>query len=191
VDACTEGALEMVDGFAQLSDEKYCDGYGACISECQPGALKIEEREAEPFDEVAAEKHRKQKDKAEVEKTQINWPFKLKMVSPEAPFFKDTDLFIISDCVPFAVRNMHDVILRKNSSIIVSCPKFDELEAYREKLKTILEKSKPKSVTVVHMEIPCCNTIYGFVESIIKSIGDDITLHKAIIGTDGAVKLVL
>lgn len=61
VDACTEGALEMVNGFAQLIDEKFCDGYGACISECQPGALKIEQQEAAPFDKEAARIHREKK----------------------------------------------------------------------------------------------------------------------------------
>lgn len=53
VDGCHEGALQMIDGKAQIVSELYCDGLGACIGECPVGAITIEEREAEPYDEVA------------------------------------------------------------------------------------------------------------------------------------------
>ncbi len=53
VTACVEGAIELVDGKAQLVSEVYCDGLGACIGECPTGALVIEEREAAAFDEAA------------------------------------------------------------------------------------------------------------------------------------------
>lgn len=50
VSACSEGALQIVDGKAKLVKENFCDGFGDCIGECPTGALKIEEREAESFD---------------------------------------------------------------------------------------------------------------------------------------------
>ena len=53
VDGCHEGALQMIDGKAQIVSELYCDGLGACIGECPVGAITIEEREAEPYDEIA------------------------------------------------------------------------------------------------------------------------------------------
>jgi hypothetical protein len=37
--------------------EIYCDGLAACLAECPQGALSIEQREADPFDEEAALKH--------------------------------------------------------------------------------------------------------------------------------------
>ena len=43
----------MIDGKAQIVSELYCDGLGACIGECPVGAITIEEREAEPYDEIA------------------------------------------------------------------------------------------------------------------------------------------
>ena len=43
----------MVNGKARLVSESYCDGLGACLPECPAGAIKIEEREAAPFDEQA------------------------------------------------------------------------------------------------------------------------------------------
>ena len=53
VDGCHEGALQLIDGKARIVSELYCDGLGACIGECPVGAITIEEREAEPYDEVA------------------------------------------------------------------------------------------------------------------------------------------
>ena len=43
----------MVDGKAKLISESYCDGLGDCLPECPTGAIKIEERESDPYDEAA------------------------------------------------------------------------------------------------------------------------------------------
>ncbi|MCX7772128.1 MAG: 4Fe-4S binding protein [Clostridia bacterium] len=53
VNACHEGALQMVNGKARLISEAYCDGLGACLPECPTGAIAIQEREADAFDEEA------------------------------------------------------------------------------------------------------------------------------------------
>lgn len=53
VDACHEGAIEMVDGKAKLVKDEYCDGLGDCLPQCPTGAIEIVEREAAPFDEEA------------------------------------------------------------------------------------------------------------------------------------------
>ena len=49
VPSCAEGAIQIVDGKAQLLADKFCDGLGACLGECPQGALTIEEREADEF----------------------------------------------------------------------------------------------------------------------------------------------
>ena len=51
---CVEGALQLVNGKARLVKEIYCDGLGACLGSCPRGAISIERREAEEFDEQAA-----------------------------------------------------------------------------------------------------------------------------------------
>lgn len=57
VEACHEGALQLIDGKAKLVSESYCDGLGACLPECPTGAITMEEREADAFDEEAVKKH--------------------------------------------------------------------------------------------------------------------------------------
>jgi ferredoxin len=63
IPSCAEGALEIVDGKAQIITDKLCDGLGACLGECPTGALKVIEREADDFDEEAVEKHLAEKEK--------------------------------------------------------------------------------------------------------------------------------
>ncbi len=50
VPSCAEGAIQIVDGKAQLLADKFCDGLGACLGECPQGALTIEAREAVEFE---------------------------------------------------------------------------------------------------------------------------------------------
>ena len=50
VSACSEGALQIIEGKARLVREDFCDGFGDCMGECPTGALVIEERETTPFD---------------------------------------------------------------------------------------------------------------------------------------------
>lgn len=49
---CHEGALQVIDGKVRLVSELMCDGLGACIGHCPEGAITIENREAEPYDEI-------------------------------------------------------------------------------------------------------------------------------------------
>jgi len=55
VTPCAEAAIEIVDGKARVVREELCDGAGFCLAVCPTGALTVEERQAVPFDEHAAE----------------------------------------------------------------------------------------------------------------------------------------
>ena len=57
VEACHEGALQLIDGKAKLVSESYCDGLGDCLPECPTGAITIMEREADPYDEEAVKRN--------------------------------------------------------------------------------------------------------------------------------------
>ena len=53
VNACHEGALQLIDGKAVLTSDSYCDGLGNCLPQCPADAIKIIEREAADFDAEA------------------------------------------------------------------------------------------------------------------------------------------
>ena len=46
VNACAEGAIQIIDGKAKLVSETYCDGLGACLGHCPEDAITVEQREA-------------------------------------------------------------------------------------------------------------------------------------------------
>ena len=58
---CAEGAIQIIDGKADVLREELCDGAGFCLGVCPTGALTIEEREAPDFDEHAAEKEQEKR----------------------------------------------------------------------------------------------------------------------------------
>jgi Pyruvate/2-oxoacid:ferredoxin oxidoreductase delta subunit len=183
VTACAEGAIEIVDGKAKLISEIYCDGLGACLGHCPEDAITVEQREAAEFDEKATEEHlaRQKQDKAhasfqcpgiaarqmdaddgasephqaDVRSQLTHWPVQLTLLPPNAPCFSDADLLLVADCVPFAMGDFHSRLL-KDHSVAVGCPKLDDSEQYIEKVAAILKENKLKSLTVVHMEVPCC-----------------------------------
>lgn len=181
--ACAEGAIKIIDGKAKLVSEIYCDGLGACIGSCPQDAITIEKREAAEFDEEATKAHlAKQQEieqqsgfvcpgmmvktlrekpngknggEAAISSQLSHWPVQLKLVSPQAPYFANSDLLLVADCVPFAMGDFHSRFLREHS-LVVGCPKLDNAEFYIEKLAAILKSNKLNSLTVIHMEVPCC-----------------------------------
>jgi Fe-S-cluster-containing hydrogenase component 2 len=85
-----------------------------------------------------------------------HWPVQLKLVAPTAPYFANADLLLAADCVPFAMGDFHQRFLQ-GRSIAVGCPKLDDAAFYIEKLAQILKLNDLRSLTVVHMEVPCCS----------------------------------
>jgi NAD-dependent dihydropyrimidine dehydrogenase PreA subunit len=212
VPACAEGALQIIDGKARLISDKYCDGLGACLGECPQGAITIEEREADDFDEVAVKHHLKEEKQAgdglpcgcpSATVTQFerqgeteaayqpsmlgHWPVQLTLVPPRAPFLQGADIVLAADCVPFAYAGFHQEFLRDHV-LLVACPKLDDFEAHRKKLVDILSSSDIKSLTVVHMEVPCCSGLVHLARQAIAASGKDIPLEEVTIGIRGTIK---
>jgi len=214
VPACVEGALQIIDGKAKLISETYCDGLGACLGECPQGAITIEERVAEEFDEEAAKLHM-EKDKpggetlpcgcpsttvSQFERQETprttpsvdtpqpsmlgHWPVQLTLVPPTAPFLQGANLLLVADCVPFACAGFHRDFLRDHS-LLVACPKLDDFQAHLKKLADILSHSSVKSLTVVHMEVPCCAGLTYMVKQAIQLAGKDIPFKEVTIGIKG------
>jgi ferredoxin len=160
---CVEGALQIVNGKAKIIKDTYCDGLGACLGECPQGAITITEREAEAFDQEEVHQYLKTK-ATTAELTQVpknlnpkkpQWPVKLNLVPAKAPFFDKANLLLAADCAPIAVKNFHDTFM-PYKRVIIGCPKFDDARVYAQKLTEILKQNDIASVTVVHMEVPCC-----------------------------------
>jgi len=214
VNACAEGAIEIIDGKAKLVSEVYCDGLGACIGQCPQNAITVEQREADKFDEEATKAHLAEeknpqqqpdfvcpgmmaqnlRDRAEPAESgsvpapsQLShWPVQLKLVSPHAPCFANADLLLVADCVPFAMGDFHDRFL-KNHSIVVGCPKLDDSRFYIEKLAEIIKINELNSLTVIHMEVPCCSGLRHIAQEAIVGSGVKLSFEDITIDLRGNV----
>jgi ferredoxin len=211
VPSCAEGALRIVDGKARLIAEKYCDGLGACLGECPQDAITVEERAADSFDEEAVTMHLAERgrdttpcacpsasvaqfDVADLAKERehqpsllTHWPVQLTLVPPGAPFLKGADVVLAAHCVPFAHADFHRDFL-PGHSLLIACPKLDDFRAHLLKLTEVLKKSDIRSLTVVHMEVPCCSGLSYLAREAVKLSGKDIPVSDVTIGIKGGVK---
>ncbi|MHC4862399.1 MAG: ATP-binding protein, partial [Planctomycetota bacterium] len=150
VPSCAEGAIQVIDGKARLIGDSLCDGMGACLGECPQDALVIEEREAAAFDEEAVKRHL-----AAQRAPLRQWPIKLALLSPLAPFLKNADLVLSADCAAFAHASFHEDLL-DGRPLAIACPKLDDPDRNVNQLAAILEAASIKSITILKMEVPCC-----------------------------------
>lgn len=239
IPTCPEQAIQLVTTpagkKARLVKEFYCDGLGACLGSCPTGALTIEERGAEPYDEEAAiarikeiapemfEEHLQHLKKHAQELTESHahnmpqgvtscpsarmfrwtkgeekadegalnlkselrhWPIQLHLVQPSAPYYRNADLVIVADCVPFAYANFHQDFL-VGKAIAIGCPKLDDVGTYREKVKQIIKIAQPRSIRIVHMEVPCCSGLLSIVKQALTEAEEKIPLEEVIISITG------
>ncbi len=216
VDACHEGALQLVNGKAELVSESYCDGLGDCLPECPAGAITIEEREADAFDEESVKKHMAERQKPAVEKLACGCPGtqsrtidrKEASEAPSGSAQPTGSQLRQWPCqiklAPVNAPYFHQAHLlvaadctayayanihnefMRNKITIIGCPKLDDVD-YTEKLTGILQAHEIKSVTVLRMEVPCCGGIVNAVKQALINSGKMIPWHIVTLTTDGKI----
>jgi ferredoxin len=212
VPSCAEGAIQIVDGKAQLLADRFCDGLGACLGECPQGALTIEAREAEEFvgpapgaphseaavrapelpgGEFVCPGSRMQQFEREAAPTPGasalgHWPVKLRLVSAQAPFLKGASLLVAADCAPFAAGDFHSRYL-DGRAVVCGCPKFDDVPEHVAKLTGILKENDIREITVVNMEVPCCSGLVQIVRQALEASGKSLPVTICMLGNAGQV----
>jgi NAD-dependent dihydropyrimidine dehydrogenase PreA subunit len=188
---CAEGALQIVNGKARMIKETYCDGLGACLGECPQGAITITEREAPAFDEKEVHAYLKSQGKtipphASTTPTKPQWPVKINLVPAKAPFFENADLLVAADCAPVAIKSFNETLL-PGKRVVIGCPKFDDARAYAQKLGDILKQNNVASITVAHMEVPCCTGLKWAVDKALEASGKKIPVKEYEIKIGGEI----
>lgn len=116
------------------------------------------------------------------------WPVQLNLVPPAAPFLEGADLLVTADCVPIAYGGFHEDLL-KDRVVVCGCPKFDDAQAYRERLAEYFRQHEIKSVTVARMEVPCCSGLTALARQALADSGQEIPFKEVVIGVRGEKKL--
>lgn len=202
--ACAQGAIAIVDGKARLTEANVCDGLGACIGQCPSGALTLVKREGRWLDEntgsagaapccasrpvVLPGGPGRDKDAPSGEPASLlaHWPVKLALLGAGAPFLADADLVLLGDCCGVAIAGLHERILHRRA-VAIACPKFDDKAAHTARLAEILAVSRPRSLTVVHMEVPCCSGLHRIAVEAARLSGTGIPVGRLVVSRKGEI----
>jgi NAD-dependent dihydropyrimidine dehydrogenase PreA subunit len=123
----------------------------------------------------------------ETESELRQWPIQLKLLNSAAPYFENADLLISADCVPVAYAGFHQGFLR-DKIVIIFCPKLDtDIDGYITKLAEIFSHHTIHSITVAHMEVPCCSGVQYVVDEALHRSGKKIMVKEVTITIEGQV----
>lgn len=216
IPACAEGALQLVDGKARLVAENLCDGLGACLGHCPRGAITVEERGAAPFEAPAPHPSPAgQARPASTPPLAVlacapgvtpapptpvpaavspsgtpamlgNWPIQIRLVPPGAAFLRDAHLVVAAECTAFACPDFHERFLR-DRVLLVGCPKLDDAPPCIDRLAGIVSTARPRAITVVHMEVPCCYGMTYMVRQALARAGCAVSVDEVVVSTGGQV----
>lgn len=115
------------------------------------------------------------------------WPVQLHLVSPTAPYFRNSDVVLAADCSAFAMGSFHGDLLR-GKSLAIACPKLDSgLDEYAAKIKSMIDDAKINTLTVVRMEVPCCGGLTGLAKSALSIATRKIPIKEIVLSLQGEI----
>lgn len=217
VDACHEGALQLVNGKARLVSESYCDGLGACLPECPTGAMRIEERDAAEFDEEAVKKQMAVKT-VPPKKLACGCPGTQSKtirhnnppVTAARPLACDESVSELQQwpCQIKLVPVKAPYLENARLLVAADCTAYAYANIHRdfirgritlvgcpklddvnyaEKLAEIMKAHEIKDITVLRMEVPCCGGIVQAVKQAMTASGKVIPWQVVTISVDGRI----
>jgi ferredoxin len=151
---------------------------------CPSSSVQTFKRDQAPGTDVTA---RTAATTPKAESALTQWPVQLMLVPPGAPFLQGRDLVIAADCVSYSYGSFHQDFL-KGKSLLIACPKLDDTAYYQEKLIEMFKTSDIKSVTVLHMEVPCCSGLVYITKKALVASNRKIPAKEITIGIKGDIK---
>ena len=70
---------------------------------------------------------------------------------------------------------------------MMGCPKFDDAREYTEKFTAIFKTNEIRSITILAMEVPCCQGLPVIIERALEASGRKIPVEKVIISSKGEI----
>jgi Fe-S-cluster-containing hydrogenase component 2 len=115
-----------------------------------------------------------------------HWPVQIRLVPPSAPFLQGADLLVAADCVPVACGTFHQDFLQ-GRVVMVGCPKFDDMALYEQRFTDIFAANDVKSVTIMVMEVPCCQSLPVVVRRAIAIAGKAVPTEIVRVSLQGEI----
>ena len=116
------------------------------------------------------------------------FPVQLHLLNPQAPYFKGANVLLAADCTAFAVGNFHNKFL-KGKILAIACPKLDSnIDHYLEKIESMIDDAEIDMLTVMIMEVPCCNGLVGIAKTARDRAKRHIPIKVIVVTVQGEVK---
>ena len=114
------------------------------------------------------------------------WPVQLALLPERGAIWDGAEVLLAADCAAFAMGDFHERLLA-GKMLSIACPKLDDAAAYVEKLARIIAGNDVASITVAHMEVPCCAGLVRVVELALAKAGRRVPVTTVEIGVNGRV----
>jgi Pyruvate/2-oxoacid:ferredoxin oxidoreductase delta subunit len=115
-----------------------------------------------------------------------HWPVQIRLVPPTASFLENADLLVAADCTPVAYAGFHQDFLA-GKVVLMGCPKFDDAAAYVEKFTQIFRRHAIRRITILVMEVPCCQGMPQIVKKALAQSGRNIPLEVVVVNLRGKI----
>jgi len=114
-----------------------------------------------------------------------HWPVQLRLIPPGAPFLRGAHLLLVADCVPVAMPDFQHLLAGR--AVALACPKLDDAQEHVGRLAAILAEAELESMTVVHVEVPCCSGLRVIAQAAMNAAGRHVPLGGMTISVRGEV----
>ncbi len=116
-----------------------------------------------------------------------HWPVQMHLMHPLSGHFQQSDFVLAADCTAFTLGNFHNRFL-KGKTLGIACPKLDSRkEVYIDKLQMLIDDAQINTLTVVIMEVPCCQGLLQMAQEAAKSAQRKIPVKCVVVNVRGEV----
>lgn len=98
------------------------------------------------------------------------WPVKVLLVHPLAPFLKRDKLTVAADCAALVHAPIGEKF-RRGETVIIGCPLLEDPDRLVDKLSLVTSEMGAKDLEVYTMEVPCCHVIHMMVSKALAKTG--------------------
>lgn len=116
-----------------------------------------------------------------------HWPIQLHLINPQAAYYNNAHVVIAADCAAYSHADFHANFI-KGKSIAIACPKLDHgSDIYIKKITAMIDLALVKSITVVQMEVPCCNGLFAMVQQAQRAAQRKVPIKKIVLSIKGTI----
>ena len=116
------------------------------------------------------------------------WPGNIAFIPEKDDIYENADLLIASDCATYGY-GMHKDEFDQDMVPIIGCYKLDE-NHFHEKLLRILQNNHIKSITILRIDLYCCEGIENAVRQTLSFYGKPLPLRLFTVSMEGEIRQI-